>query len=85
MARWRADVSRYLSLHDAGSAIQAKFQPLVALAWTYLNTQGYINFGVAPALMVDPTLAQGQGGKASVVVIGAGMAGMRLGMYIGCF
>lgn len=43
------------------------------VAWTFLNTAGYINFGVAPdliarALKTAPT-------RGTVIVVGAGLAG----------
>ena len=43
------------------------------VAWTFLNTAGVINFGVAPAIAKEAlgTLQT----KGSVIVIGAGMAG----------
>jgi len=37
LTRWRADVTRYLPLEEAGRRIQAKFQPLVKLAWESLG------------------------------------------------
>ncbi|KAF5835288.1 flavin-containing amine oxidoreductase-domain containing protein [Dunaliella salina] len=73
LARWRADVTRYLSLEEAGKKIQPKFQPLVKLAWELLSKHGYINFGVAPLLLNEPLSNRGE--RKSVIVIGAGLAG----------
>lgn len=74
LARWRADVRRYLSLEDACAKIQARFHPLVAHAWRFLSLHGYINFGVAPALLKEPGGPVVPGNK-TVIVIGAGLAG----------
>ncbi len=76
LARWRQDVSRFLSLPEASLRIMARHKPLVEVAWTFLNTHGWINFGVAPALLKDPTVAHPP--KQTVIVIGAGLAGARL-------
>jgi len=37
LARWRADVTRYLPLDEACKKIQVKFHPLVKLAWELLS------------------------------------------------
>ncbi|GFH10950.1 SWIRM domain-containing protein [Haematococcus lacustris] len=72
LARWRADVTTHLSEEDAGQRILPKWQHLVSLAWRFLDLWGYINFGVAPALLQDPNPVPSQ---ATIIVVGAGLAG----------
>lgn len=72
LTRWRADVNRYLSLEEAGLKIQSQFQDLVRIAWEFLNLMGYINFGVNMPARPLP----GPKPTQSVIVIGAGLAGV---------
>lgn len=72
LTRWRADVNRYLSLEEAGLKIQGQFQDLVRIAWEFLNLMGYINFGVNMPARPLP----GPKPTQSVIVIGAGLAGV---------
>jgi lysine-specific histone demethylase 1 len=73
LTRWRADVTRFLHEEEAALKVQPKYRHLVSLAWKFLFTHGYINFGVAPAITQHPTPEQ----QVSVVVIGAGLAGQQ--------
>ncbi len=55
------------------STVQPEFKKYASLAWRFLNINGYINFGVAPAIWkraLDTPDTRG-----TVVVVGAGMAG----------
>lgn len=76
LAKWRADVSRWLTEEEAAAKIMSKYRHLVSAAWRFLTTHGYINFGIAPeiteqALKADDT-------KGSVIIVGAGLAGEPL-------
>eukprot|EP00976_Prorocentrum_cordatum_P082259 1184743-Prorocentrum_minimum.AAC.3 len=73
LTKWRADVYRHLKAEDALDVIQKKFYPLVEAAHKFLETYGYINFGVAPALkhLTPPPDVEK---KCTVVIIGAGLA-----------
>ncbi len=75
LSRWRADVSKWLTPREAGSKIYAAHSHLVALSWHFLTTYGYINFGVSPAISAG-WARQVPARKESVVVIGAGLAGV---------
>lgn len=74
LAKWRSNVRRWMSREEAGSRIMHKHQRLVDVAYRFLNAHGYINFGVAPPMVErceqEPKYAE------SVVVIGAGLAGL---------
>lgn len=74
LARWRADVSRWLGEEDAGAKIMPKYQHLVSIAWRFLTTHGFINFGVAPAITRRASYEH----KETVIVIGAGLAGAAI-------
>lgn len=74
LCHWRADVSRVLTEAAALAAVPEADQPYALAAHRFLSVLGYINFGVAPALhrhVADAPQAAG-----SVVVIGAGCAGL---------
>ena len=81
---WRSDVSQHLSLQDACShaLLPPTLRPYAHIAWHFLNARGYINFGLAPAILeqtrrvLQPVDAAEGGTKACVVVVGAGLAGL---------
>ena len=74
LCAWRADVSRRLSEAEAVAAAAPRDQPYALAAWRFLNAAGYINFGVSPALQAH--VAAAPEGAGSVVVVGAGVAGL---------
>ena len=77
---WRSDITQYLSLESATkhSLIPPRLRTLARIAWHFLDARGYINFGVAPAILQRMHNALEATGpiKGSVVVIGAGLAGL---------
>lgn len=78
LARWRADVSKWLTLEAAGSRIVPEYRPCVRLAWTFLTRAGYINFGVAEDI-AGRRMERGKDFVSrTVVIIGAGLAGKVL-------
>ncbi len=48
LSRWRADVSKWLTVKEACSRITGTHHQLVTLAWHFLTSCGYINFGARP-------------------------------------
>jgi len=74
LAVWRGDVTQYLSEEAAAAHIQPRHRHVVAAAWRFLDREGYINWGVAPAI-TDRAL---QEKPETVVVIGAGLAGVLI-------
>ena len=85
LAKWRTDVSRPLSEEAACSQIMWKHQPIVRAAFRFLASRGYINFGLAarrppprdaPGSGAGGSGGSGNGAKASVVIVGAGLAGL---------
>jgi lysine-specific histone demethylase 1 len=68
-------VGRPLTLAAALAGATARGAPAVAAAWRFLDAHGFINFGVAPGLDPGPTPGPGEH-RGSVVVVGAGVAGL---------
>ncbi|PPR94207.1 hypothetical protein GOBAR_AA26465 [Gossypium barbadense] len=50
LARWRSNVSVWLTLEHALESIRAEHKNLVNAAYNFLLEHGYINFGLAPAV-----------------------------------
>jgi hypothetical protein len=83
---WRSDVKAYLSCSSACSnpTIPMLLRPYARIAWHFLNARGFINFGVAPAVLAETrkVLECCEGAepascpKGSVVILGAGLAGL---------
>lgn len=76
LARWRSNVSVWLTKDHALESIRAEHKALVNSAYYFLLHHGYINFGLAPAIK-EMKLKPPEGApKANVVVIGAGLSGL---------
>ncbi|KAJ8762223.1 hypothetical protein K2173_007379 [Erythroxylum novogranatense] len=77
LARWRSNVTVWLTREHALESIRAEHKNLVDSAYDFLLEHGYINFGLAPAVN-DAHLRLSREGVArgDVVVIGAGLSGL---------
>ncbi|KAK2427779.1 lysine-specific histone demethylase protein [Trifolium repens] len=72
LALWRGDVRRWLTRDRVKESVNSEFSHLINTAYNFLLYNGYINFGVLPSFMSQlPDATEG-----SVVVIGAGLAGL---------
>lgn len=73
IAKWRENVSSWVTKEMFIDSIPTHCHTLLDNAYNYLVSHGYINFGVAPAIKekipVEPS-------KPSVIVVGAGLAGL---------
>ena len=67
---------RWLSEADAAAGVWQKHRAYVTTAWQFLNDHGYINCGVAASIHAKMLAASAS--KGAVIVIGAGMAGVKL-------
>ncbi|KAJ4834315.1 Lysine-specific histone demethylase 1 1 [Turnera subulata] len=76
LARWRSNVSLWLTRDHALESIRAEHKTLVHSAYNFLLEHGYINFGVAPAIKEAQLALYTEPERANVVVVGAGLAGL---------
>ena len=78
--RWAADAGRYLSMREAAAAcrprgaIRIRYLQLLPHAHRLLTAHGHINCAAAPSL--PPPLPRPAAERASVLVVGAGVAGL---------
>ena len=64
---------RYLSVEQAEAGAKPDLRKYARVAWTFLNTAGYINFGVAPDIAAKALETPATRG--TVIIVGAGLAG----------
>ncbi|CAN0927357.1 Lysine-specific histone demethylase 1 homolog 1 [Linum grandiflorum] len=77
LARWRSNVTDWLTREQAHESIRAEHANLVDSAYDFLLQHGYINFGVANSITeAQLNLNEQERGKANVVIVGAGFAGL---------
>ncbi|KAM3287642.1 lysine-specific histone demethylase 1 1 [Capsicum chacoense] len=76
LARWRSNVTVWLTKDHALESIRAEHKNLVHSAYTFLLQHGYINFGVAPAIKEVKFKPPEGFSKGNVIVIGAGLSGL---------
>ncbi|KAL5557769.1 hypothetical protein UlMin_033980 [Ulmus minor] len=76
LARWRSNVSVWLTHEQALEAIRSEHKGLVDSAYYFLLEHGYINFGLAPAVMEAKLRSFDGVVKGNVVIVGAGLAGL---------
>ncbi|XVE69636.1 hypothetical protein DITRI_Ditri10aG0006100 [Diplodiscus trichospermus] len=76
LARWRSNVSVWLTREHALETIRAEHKNLVDAAYNFLLEHGYINFGLAPAVKEAKLKSFDGVERANVVIVGAGLAGL---------
>ncbi|KAH7567058.1 hypothetical protein ACOSQ2_011545 [Xanthoceras sorbifolium] len=76
LARWRSNVSFWLTREHALASIRSEHKNLVDSAYNFLLDHGYINFGLAPAIKEVKLRSLDGVERANVVVVGAGLAGL---------
>ena len=74
---------RYLTEKEAVAAVGYAHRAYAIAAWRFLTKTGFINFGVAPAMSAKQP-SSNQPPKGTVIVVGAGMAGMQLYTQLLC-
>ncbi|PKI65629.1 hypothetical protein CRG98_013924 [Punica granatum] len=73
LARWRNNARMWLSKGQIRETVSSHYEHLISAAYDFLLHNGYINFGILPPFMTrspEETL------EGSVIVIGAGLAGL---------
>ena len=64
--------ARYLTEKEAVSAVGYAHRAYAITAWRFLTKTGFINFGVAAGMSAK----QAEAPKGTIIVVGAGMAGL---------
>jgi len=72
LARWRGNVRSWLTKEHIKETVNNEFEYLINSAYNYLSYNGHINFGVLPSF----TSHFPESTKGTVIVIGAGLAGL---------
>ena len=80
IVKWRSKPREYLSAAAATTLFKNKFFTLARCVHKYLTTFGYINFGVMKSGKFEAELTEGD--KMSVVVVGAGIAGVTAARHL---
>lgn len=73
ITKWRENVSSWVSKEMFFDVIPPQYRSILDSAYNYLVSHGYINFGVTPAIKEK---IPAEPGKAKVIVLGAGLAGL---------
>ena len=77
---WRMDVSKHLPLASAveKASKTSEEKEFAKLAWRYLDARGLINFGLSEDILSRHVCTNNGGGgaKGTVIVLGAGLAGL---------
>ncbi|KAI9084228.1 hypothetical protein K1719_033735 [Acacia pycnantha] len=76
LARWRTNVSVWLTHDHAFQSIRLEHKGLVTSAYRFLLEHGYINFGLAPAVKQAKLRSFDGVEKGNVIIVGAGLAGL---------
>ncbi|XVF63563.1 hypothetical protein PTKIN_Ptkin09bG0096700 [Pterospermum kingtungense] len=76
LARWRSNVSVWLTREHALESIRAEHTNLVDAAYNFLLEHGYINFGLAPVVKEAKLKSFDGVERGNVVIVGAGLAGL---------
>ncbi|XP_015884106.3 lysine-specific histone demethylase 1 homolog 1 [Ziziphus jujuba] len=76
LARWRSNVSVWLTRNHALESIRSEHKGLVDAAYNFLLEHGYINFGLAPAVKEAKLKSFDGVMRGNVVIVGAGLAGL---------
>ncbi|KAF6163220.1 hypothetical protein GIB67_025084 [Kingdonia uniflora] len=72
LVKWRDNVHTWLSKAEIRETVSSEYENLLVAAYDFLLSNGYINFGVSQAItsrVPDAT-------KGSVIIVGAGLAGL---------
>ncbi|KAK6946760.1 SWIRM domain [Dillenia turbinata] len=73
LAKWRDNVRMSLSKGQIRETVSSEYEHLLNSAYDFLLYNGYINFGVSP---VFTSRIPSEATEASVIIVGAGLAGL---------
>nr|XP_010324354.1 lysine-specific histone demethylase 1 homolog 2-like [Solanum lycopersicum]XP_025887929.1 lysine-specific histone demethylase 1 homolog 2-like [Solanum lycopersicum]XP_025887930.1 lysine-specific histone demethylase 1 homolog 2-like [Solanum lycopersicum]XP_025887931.1 lysine-specific histone demethylase 1 homolog 2-like [Solanum lycopersicum]XP_025887932.1 lysine-specific histone demethylase 1 homolog 2-like [Solanum lycopersicum]XP_025887933.1 lysine-specific histone demethylase 1 homolog len=73
LVKWRENVHIWLNKGRIRETVSVEYEHLVAIAYDFLLSNGYINFGVSPSFVSNLPEEPREG---SVIIVGAGLAGL---------
>lgn len=82
LAKWRGNVRTWLSKAQIRETVSSEYDHLIYSAYDFLLYNGYINFGVSPSFTSQVPEEEMEG---SVVIIGAGLAGLAAARQLQSF
>ncbi|KAF9596831.1 hypothetical protein IFM89_013879 [Coptis chinensis] len=72
LAKWRHNVRTWVSKNQIKETVSNEYGHLIDSAYDFLNSNGYINFGVSHSVMSQIP----EGMEGSVIIVGSGLAGL---------
>eukprot|EP00899_Mesostigma_viride_P009177 jgi/Mesvir1/18260/Mv09530-RA.2 len=86
LSRWRRAVGRWLSEEEVAASVSPPYRRILSSAYAYVMRFGYINSGVAPAVVAQQArLVESMPSKGEILVIGAGLAGLAAARQLKAF
>ncbi|CAL9087636.1 unnamed protein product [Musa acuminata var. zebrina] len=82
LARWRSNASVWITEAHAMESIRSEHRALVSAAYAFLLDHGFINFGLAPAIITAPPRHPPSLPAPSILVVGAGLAGLAAARHL---
>ncbi|KAK9755173.1 hypothetical protein RND81_01G006700 [Saponaria officinalis] len=76
LATWRSNVDTPVTRASALESTPVDHRHLVDVAYDFLATHGYINFGLAPLIKNSSLVSDHRNAGVNVVVVGAGLSGL---------